>query len=260
MDSDSVAAYLRRIGADASTGAPSAELLRELHVRHLRTVPFENLSIHLGEPIVLDEDALLDKIVRRRRGGFCFELNGAFAALLRTLGFRVSRHAARVFGDEGRLGTPFDHLALVVDLAGERWLVDVGFGRHCSHPLRLDRSDVQDDPSGKFMIVDAPDGDVEVLRDGEPQYRMEPRPRALDEFVIGCWWHQTSPASPFTRSLTCSLATPDGRVTLAGDRLITTAGDERTETVLAGDAATLDAYRTIFGIELDRPPAIRPVR
>src|SRR5690349_2377671 len=117
-------AYLSRIGMPEELAPPSAELLRELHIRHLESVPFENLSIHLDEPIRLDEDALLDKIVRRRRGGFCYELNGVFAALLEALGFRVTRHAARVFSGDGQLGIPFDHLALIVDL-DEEWLVDV---------------------------------------------------------------------------------------------------------------------------------------
>ena len=256
VDHQSTMAYLSRIGMPAELAPPSAELLRELHLRHLRSVPFENLSIHLDEPIVLDPDALLDKIVRRRRGGFCYELNGAFAALLEALGFRVSRHAARVFNDDGGLGIPFDHLALIVDL-DEEWLVDVGFGRLTSYPLRLDWPDAQDDPGGKFLILDAPDSDVEVIRDGAPQYRMERRARALEEFRIGAWWHQTSPASHFTKSLTCSLLTSDGRVTLSGNRLIRTIGDNRTETVLPDDDAILGAYWTSFGFELNRVPVIR---
>jgi len=256
MDHHTAGAYLRRIGLPEQVGPPSQDLLFELHLRHLLAVPFENLSIHLDEPITLDEAALVDKIVRRRRGGFCYELNGAFAALLEALGFTVARLAARVFHDGGRLTIPFDHLALMVEL-DERWLADVGFGRHSAYPLRRDWPDVQADPHGKFLVVDAPDGDVGVLRDGQEQYRLETRPRSLADFEGGCWFNQTSPASHFTRSLTCSLSTADGRVTLAGTRLIRTAGDERTETELDSDEAVLDAYRTIFGFELDRLPVIK---
>jgi N-hydroxyarylamine O-acetyltransferase len=254
MDHQMTVRYLERIGfAPDRVGEPNAELLRELHLRHQEAVPFENLSIHLDEPIVLDEDALVDKIVRRRRGGFCYELGGAFAALLAALGFRVEHRAARVFGDGGRLGIPFDHLALMVELE-ERWLADVGFGRHTSYPLLLDAPDAQDDPGGKFLIVDQDHGDVDVLRDGVPQYRMERHPRSLEEFRVGAWWNSTAPASHFTQGLTCSLLTPDGRVTLSGDRLIRTVGETRTETVLTGEDAIRDAYRTIFGFELDRLP------
>ncbi len=255
MDHHTTMAYLSRIGMPTQVGPPNVALLRELHLCHLRSVPFENLSIHLGEPIILTDDALVDKIVWRRRGGFCYELNGAFAALLDGLGFRVSRHAARVF-DDGRLGIPFDHLAVIVDL-DEEWLVDVGFGRHTHYPLRLDWPDEQDDPGGKFLILDAPDADVDVLRDGTPQYRMERRARALDDFRIGAWWNSTSAESHFTRSLTCSLLTADGRLTLSGNRLIRSVGEERMETVLA-DAEILDAYRENFGFKLDRVPVIPP--
>ncbi|HEV2781816.1 MAG TPA: arylamine N-acetyltransferase [Actinophytocola sp.] len=256
MEHDIVAAYLRRIGMTEPPGPPSVDLLTELHMRHLGTVPFENLSIHLDEPIVLDEDALVDKIVRRRRGGFCYELNGLFAVLLGALGFRVTRHAARVFDPEGSLGPPFDHLVLVVQL-GDRWLVDVGFGRLTTYPLRLDSTEVQDDPEGKFLVTPAPYGDIDLVRDGKPQYRMETRPRSLDDFTMGAWWNSTSPASHFTRSLTCSLRTEDGRVTLSADRLIRTVGDERTETVLPDDEAVLEAYQTIFGVVLERVPKLR---
>jgi N-hydroxyarylamine O-acetyltransferase len=248
-----VDAYLARIGM-ARPARADAAALAELQLRHLLAVPFENLSIHLGEPIVLDQGALVGKVVGRRRGGFCYELNGAFAALLSTLGFSVTLLAARVFG-EGGLGPPFDHLALRVDDAdGGSWLADVGFGRHSHHPLRLEPDAEQADPGGSFRITRTADGDLDVARDGEPQYRVEPRARRLRDFEATCWWHQTSPRSHFTRSLVCSLLTPTGRVTLSGRALVETVGDRRHERTLAGDAEVLDAYRDRFGIVLDRVP------
>ena len=96
MDQRQVDAYLDRIGA-SRPGRPTADGLQKLHAAHLLAVPFENLSIHLGEPIRLDEDGLFDKLVARNRGGFCYELNGAFAALLSGLDFDVTLLAARVF-------------------------------------------------------------------------------------------------------------------------------------------------------------------
>jgi N-hydroxyarylamine O-acetyltransferase len=133
MDEQAAGAYLARIGvprpAALDAVALDAAMLRTLHRAHLMTVPFENLSIHLSEPISLAAPDLLDKIVTSRRGGFCYELNGAFGLLLEALGARVDRLAARVQG-EGGLGPPFDHLALVVHLADGTgpWLADVGFG------------------------------------------------------------------------------------------------------------------------------------
>src|SRR5436305_1373093 len=94
MNEASVAAYLQRIGLPYPE-RPDAQYLRRLHGRHLHTVPFENLSIHLSEDVPLDEDALFDKIITQRRGGYCYELNGLFAALLRALGYRVSLLAVR---------------------------------------------------------------------------------------------------------------------------------------------------------------------
>jgi N-hydroxyarylamine O-acetyltransferase len=253
MDGKELDAYLARIGADRPARADAAAL-RELQLRHLLAVPFENLSIHLGEPIVLEPAALLDKLVRRRRGGFCYELNGAFADLLATLGFGVTLLAARVFGEDGP-GPPFDHLALHVEVDGDGpWLADVGFGRHSSYPLRLDSRDEQADPGGTFRLAETADGDLDVIKDGQPQYRLEPRPRSLADFEPTCWWQQTSPRSHFTRSLVCSRLTGDGRVTLSDRTLIRTAGDRREERTLTGDAEVLEAYRTWFGIVLDRLP------
>jgi N-hydroxyarylamine O-acetyltransferase len=241
--------YLKRIGVP---GPAAADLgtLRELQRAHLYTVPFENLSIHLGEPIVLDQDALVDKLVRRRRGGFCYELNGVFAALLTELGYRVSMLSARVFGAGGQPGPPFDHMTLRVDLA-ERWLVDVGFGKFATRPLRLDYRGPQPGPDGVFRI-----DENDVISDGAPAYRIDPRPYDLADFIPTCWYQQTWPDSHFRKSLTCSILTESGRVTLSGDRLIITEGGERTERMLAGDAEILAAYRTNFGIELDRVPAV----
>jgi len=256
MDAAALTAYLGRIGA----GRPAmldAVALGALHRAHLETVPFENLSIHLGEPISLDPGDLITKIVTRRRGGFCYELNGAFALLLEALGAEVTRVAARVYGGDGRPGPVFDHLALVVRLpdGSGPWLADVGFGAHSTYPLRYDSRDGQDDPGGRFALADAPDGDVDVAKDGQPEYRIERRERALADFVPTCWWQQTSPDSHFTRSTICSRLTGESRISLSGRTLIRTSGGTRTERELGTDAEVLAAYRVHFGIVLDRVPA-----
>lgn len=243
--------YLRRIGV---SGPVPVDLdgLQVLMAAHLASVPFENLSIHLGEPIVLQEPLLLDKIVVRRRGGFCYELNGAFAILLTSLGFEVTMLSARVW-DDGVLGPPYDHMTLRVDL-DEPWLVDVGFGRFLAGPVRFGAREPQQDAAGVVTFAEAAYGDLDVLLDGVPQFRIDQRPRELEEFASTCWWHQTSPLSHFTRSLTCSLPTGDGRVTLSGRLLIETVGGNRSETMLVADDDVLACYRNRFGIELDRLP------
>ncbi len=241
MDVD---AYLERIGADRSTG------LRELHRLHQTAVPFENLGIHLGEPVSLAPADLHEKIVRRRRGGFCYELNGLFALLLEELGHEVTRLGARVDG-----GPPFDHLTLLVDGV---WLVDVGFGAHSTYPLRFDGRSPQPDPGGEFTIVPAADGDVDVVKDGKPEYRIEMRRRELPDFVPTCWWQTTSPDSHFTRKTICTRLDGDGRITISGRTFIETRGDSRTEHELDTDETLLAAYRDRFHISLPRAPT-RPL-
>src|SRR5260221_12505984 len=108
-----VAAYLERIGYTGPL-APNAGALRALHVAHLYTVPFENLDIGLGRPLSLELPALFDKIVTRRRGGFCYELNGLFAWLLQSLGYGVTPLSARTKSPDGSFGPEFGPLALRV--------------------------------------------------------------------------------------------------------------------------------------------------
>jgi N-hydroxyarylamine O-acetyltransferase len=256
MDDKTLAAYLDRLAVPPPAALNTAAL-RDLHRAHLLAVPFENLSIHLCEPISLDEGELLGKIVNRRRGGFCYELNGAFALLLRALGADVAMVAARVYG-AGGLGPPFDHMALLVHCADGSgpWLADVGFGRHTVYPLLFGSRQEQRDPAGPFRLADAADGDVDVSSGGVPQYRIERRARSLADFGPTCWWQQTSPESHFTQSTICSRLTDDGRVSISGRTLIRTSGEARSERELPDDRDLLAAYRDHFGVVLDRVPSV----
>jgi len=229
-----IEAYLARLGISDARLAPTPDVLERLHLAHLSTVPFENLSIHAGESIRLEPGWLYDKIVGRRRGGFCYELNGLFAELLAALGFRVERLAARVVGDDGSLGIPFDHMCLRVD---GTWLADVGFGDSFIRPLRLDDRADQGDGRRTFRIANDGPGACVLHDAGRPVFRFGLAPFALADFAPGCDYHQTSPDSPFTRRRVVSLLTSDGRLTLRDDRLITTdATAGKTETPI-GDAA-----------------------
>lgn len=243
--------YLARLGVPRPEVADLAAL-RVLQEAHLMAVPFENLSVHLGEEIVLRPAALVAKVVDRRRGGFCYELNGAFAALLTDLGYDVTLHSCRVWTGR-RFGVPMDHMALRVQLDAP-YLVDVGFGKFAQYPLRMDVTDPQHDPAGVFEVL--PDGpDLAVRGDGTWEYLLDQRPYELFDFTPLAWWHRTSPTSNFTRKLTCSIVTDTGRVTLSGRTLITTSGTERTERAIGDDAEILAVYRDTFGIALDTVPA-----
>ncbi|HEX7313154.1 MAG TPA: arylamine N-acetyltransferase [Pyrinomonadaceae bacterium] len=250
-----VDAYLQRIGYGGPL-APTAETLRRLHVAHLHAVPFENLSIHAGETVVLEDGALFEKVVGRGRGGFCYELNGVFAALLRELGFRVEMLSAAVARRDGGFGPEFDHMALLVTLE-ERWLADVGFGESFVEPLLLDERAEQTQGAGTFLIAED-DGDRLILlrrnEEGtwEPQYRFGLEPHAYADYAEMCRFHQTSPESHFTRGRVCSRLTPEGRVTLSGLRLITTKGGAKVERELGGEEEYAAALLEHFGVTMQR--------
>jgi N-hydroxyarylamine O-acetyltransferase len=242
---------------------PSHSTLRELHQAHMLAIPFENLSIHYGQPIRLEEDALYDKIVRRHRGGFCYELNGLFAGLLRRLGFSVSLLSARVAQADGGFTPEFDHLALRVhNVDGVDWLADVGFGDSFRLPLRLHPEIEQEGADGKRyrLLHEAHDAPWLLQQRNEQiwnsQYRFTLQPHSMDEFVARCLFHQTSPDSHFTQKRICSLALPDGRITLSDLRLITTHRGVREERELDSE----DMYREIlaerFGVRLESPPLL----
>jgi N-hydroxyarylamine O-acetyltransferase len=245
-----VAAYLERINYHGPL-EPTAETLRGLHVAHLLAVPFENLSIHAGEPIVLDDEALFDKVIARRRGGFCYELNGLFARLLRELGFEVEMLSAGVGGGAGGFGPEFDHMTLLVNLE-ERWLADVGFGDSFVEPLRLDERGEQRQGAGTFRIEG--EGDRLILSkrdeggDWVAQYRFTLMPHAYADYAEMCRYHQTSPESHFTQGRICTRLLPEGRTTLSRLRLITTNADGRHERELSGEQEYAETLREHFGV------------
>jgi N-hydroxyarylamine O-acetyltransferase len=247
-----VNAYLKRINYDGPLSA-SAGTLRRLQVAHLFTVPFENLSIHAHEPIVLDDEALFAKIVERRRGGFCYEANGLFAALLRELGFDVAMLSAEVGRANSDFSPPFDHMALLVRLE-QRWLVDVGFGDSALEPLQIDVRTDQIQGDDVFRV--AREGEYFVLLRGiddewRPQYRFTLTPHEYADYAAMCRFHQTSPDSHFTQNRICSLATPQGRVTLSGMSLIVTSQAGRQEKTLATPEEYAEALREHFGISFE---------
>ncbi len=253
-----ISSYLERINYDGPLDATAATLTR-LHRAHLLTVPFENLDIKLGRPIVLNEQLFFDKIVTRRRGGFCFELNGLFAAVLRELGFSVGLLSARVPDAQGHPRCEFDHLALRVDVKDgdneqSSWLADVGFGDCFLEPLRLVAEAVQPEAGVSYRLVSR-NGRWKVERCDQQHwnlvYDFTLAPHRLDEFAGMCHYHQTSPDSPFTARSVCSRMTPRGRITLADMRLIWTDNGNRRERILTSDAEYRATLKEHFGITLD---------
>jgi N-hydroxyarylamine O-acetyltransferase len=244
-----IAAYLDRIEYRGPLNCDT-ETLRQLQLAHLLTVPFENLSIHAAEPIVLDDEALFDKIVRRRRGGFCYEVNGLFAALLKALEFDVEMLSAKVADDQGVFSPDFDHMTLLVRLDGP-WLADVGFGDSFVEPLRLEPGLESRQRDFIYRVVAGGDGFVlERASPGQawkPQYRFGLTPYRFADYVERCRFHQTSPESHFTQSRICSRLTPRGRISVTDQRLIINEDGVRQEREITSDEAPT-LLREHFGI------------
>ncbi len=251
--------YLDRLRI-REAGSRSPAVLAHLQRQHLWTIPFENLDISLGRVIELDLAAMYDKVVRRGRGGFCYELNGLFAWALEELGFRVSRLSGRVFHG-GRPGPAFDHLLLLVEL-DEAWIADVGFGDSFVDPLPLDdRGTVHVQHGQRYRLEASGDGWIlwRGVHDGvwEPQYSFTVVPHQLGDFAVMCRYHQTSPESPFTGRTVCSLATPSGRRTLTNNRFIITDGSRREEREIVSPDEYRELLATFFGILLPEGTDVR---
>lgn len=213
-------AYLRRIGYYGELSADVASL-HALHRHQVMSVPFEALDVQLGRPIRLGLPGLFEKVVVRRRGGFCYELNWMFCALLRELGFAADLVSARIWSDDA-YGPEFDHVALVVRLA-EPWLADVGFGKSFIEPLRLLDPDIQPDTSHDYRLERMSDGQLRLFesRRGADafaiKYSIDLQPRAIGEFAAECSWKQSAPTSYFVRNTICTLPTEGGRRTILND-------------------------------------------
>lgn len=257
-------AYLERIQYAGGT-APTIENLRELQRRHLTAIPFENLDIHLGRPISLKETALFEKIVTEGRGGFCYELNGLFAWLLKALGYRLTYLSASDAREDGGFSPAFDHLTLLVGpistpdspavgCQASVWLADVGWGDTFREPLEFRMGYVQIQGERAFRIEEHEGGCLLWQRTPQGRwkrdFRFDLEQRGFADFLPMCAYHQTSPESRWTQERLCTIAKPGGRVTLKDSRLIITKGTVRREREICDAAeysATLEAH---FGIRL----------
>ncbi len=244
--------YLRRISFhDEIQLHPNT--LAALHRKHLHNIPFENLEINRGKKIQLDLKKLENKIITNQRGGFCYELNGLFGALLRQLGFEVKMISGRVYGKE-KIGREFDHMILMVSLDGE-WLVDVGFGDNFLEPIRIETEIKQPDPAGTFKIIRQDSTYLRLKSDMDgsgysAKYLFTLDERQLEDFTEMCEFHQTSPESFFTRKRVCTMSTEYGRVTLRDDMFIETINGNKTMRSVLDDEDFDQILKERFGIEI----------
>jgi N-hydroxyarylamine O-acetyltransferase len=246
--------YLNRIGY---SGKPVADFdtLKTLHRKHLYSIPFENLDIHTGNKIILDLEHLENKVINRNRGGFCYELNGLFYELLKQIGFDVKMVSANVFDDEEKPGADFDHMTLIVNINGDEYLADVGFGDNFVEPLLFNIDFVYDDVSGFYQIVSEDKKKYKLMysEDGvyfSPRYLFSKEPRSLSDYEKMCIYHQTSPKSHFTKNKLCSLANSEGRITLVNEKLIITKNNNKSEIHVRGEKEFNENLEKYFNITL----------
>lgn len=217
-----VDAYLARLGFVGKRMAATAATLRLVHERHLRTVPFENLDVIARRKLSYDLHDLFDKIVVRRRGGWCLETNWLLGHVLIRLGFSVRFLGAGVATRNG-FKDDLSHLMLRVWAGDAVYLADVGFGSGgYPEPLPV-RPGVYEQGVGSYSVE--ADGDrliVARLADGgwEPLYRCAPQPRHIDDFAATTAFHELSAESPFNSTPHCTRLTPEGWVVLSGDRVV----------------------------------------
>ncbi len=251
MDLD---AYFARIGY-AGPRTPTLATLHALTQAHTSSIPFENLDVLLGRKIELEPEALMDKLVKKRRGGYCFEQNGLFLAVLQEMGFDVRPLSARVRIDRPRDFTPpRTHVFVRVELSGTSYLSDVGVGAlSLTGALRLHTEDAQDTPHEPRRIV-REDARLfhQVNLAGEwkdvCEFTLEEMP--LIDRELGNWYTSAHPASHFRSRLLVARAREDGgRITLLNDELKMRDREGKSEiTKLGSPAELLGVLRTHFGL------------
>lgn len=227
LDSQELRLYLDRIGFEGAPEAADIDGVAAVHHAHFYTFPFENLDIHLGDPVLIHTDWLVEKMLVQRRGGFCYELNLLLRAALRGMGFDVAPISGQMERKRG-FGPPFDHLALLVRLPGGNLLADAGNGETFQRPLPLDGSWVKQYRGGEYRaVLSGIKGHVDFRPTPDApattKYLFDPTPRDPDEFLGMVQYHATSPESRFTKGWIATLPRErDSRITVSRGMLMET--------------------------------------
>jgi N-hydroxyarylamine O-acetyltransferase len=249
--------YFERIHSDGDR-VPSLSTLARLQHAHATTIPFENLDIHLGRPIRIDVPSVVRKLVDDRRGGYCFEQNTLFAAVLESLGFAVTRLAARVWLDGERPTAP-THMALVVEADGNYWLCDVGFGAATPlRPIALAGGDEVACGGWTHRLLRADSRWVLQMRSGGAWldlYAFTEEPQQPADYEMANHFTSTSPKSPFVQAITVQLPAPGMQLVLRGRELSEHRPDGVSTVRVEDDDALLDVFAGRFGLHF--PPKTR---
>ncbi|WP_373482746.1 arylamine N-acetyltransferase [Acetobacterium sp.] len=245
--------YFKRINYTGSRQA-SVETLKQLHLGHVMNIPFENLDVFAKKNISLELDDLFEKMVKNHRGGYCFEMNSLFAAVLTEMGFPVTRHLARVyhggFDNSGKT-----HMVLLVETDGQQWVCDVGFGGNSLAAPLLFEEGLEQEHLGRThrLMADPVYGyrvEFKTAAGFEPIYAFTLEGSCPADYLIANFYTSAYPESFFRQAQMCALVTATGKITYFDGNLKITDGEALTETTISGDAAIKDALKSYFGVEL----------
>ena len=254
-----LAAYLDRIGF-AGQARPDLATLKAVHCAHLLAIPYENLDVQLGRPLTTDPAAAFDKIVGRRRGGWCYEMNGLLGWALEEIGFSVTRMSGAVAREVRGDDAAGNHLILKVDLDGEAWMADAGFGDGPLGPFRISPGAFRDGHFD-FDLARLPDGWWRLTnhpRGGAPSFDFRDEP--ADETVLAdkCQWLQTAPESGFVQNAVAQRHRPEGLAILRGRTLRMLLPDETTERQIGSADEYVRVLSDVFALDLPEAADLWP--
>jgi N-hydroxyarylamine O-acetyltransferase len=250
-------AYFARIGYTGPAPA-TEETLRAIALRHPSAIPFENLSPLLGRPVPLDIPSLQAKLVRERRGGWCFEHNTLLGTALRKLGYDVTGLAARVLWNvPGSVTRPRSHMVLRIDLDGREFIVDAGFGGlTLTAPLRLEAGAEQETPHERVRLVpsgDAFDVEARVRDEWKALYRFDGQRQEIADYEVTSWYLSTSPTSFFLSTLMAARVDGSRRYALRNTDFAVHHADGFTDRrTLTSGAEIRETLERMFGIDVPK--------
>lgn len=258
-----LADYFARIGFQEEA-KPSLYCLERLHYLHPQAIPFENLNPFLGTPVCLDAESLWQKLVYEGRGGYCFEQNLLFGAVLRKLGFQVTSLASRVLWQlpAGKI-MPRDHMILLVSLEGVDWLVDVGWGGNTvTKPLRLNESEIQITSHERFLLRKKDELyvlSIEIQGRWEEMHEFGTAEFLLPDYEVISWYLCNHPESLFVNHLMAARTLPTGRITLKNSQYSRHSLDGVTEKIILKSTDELEyVLREEFKIQLPNCDVLKP--
>ena len=249
--------YLERINYKGKTKV-SEETLYELHTAHTLNVPFENLDVFYKKPVLLDEGSLFNKIVKNKRGGYCFEMNGLFSFVLKKIGFKVSDLLARVAID-GISYTAKTHQVLTVEANNRKWLADVGFGNDgIIAPLLLEEEADQKQFAHTYRIAGDPDSGYVLQKKFQDEYRnyyaFTLEKCYADDFLMSNHFTSTFSKSFFLMMRMCTMPTKEGRITLTDQHFKIINNGFTTETAVSDDNEFRNILKENFSLDPDLIP------